>query len=652
MKRITILLFTFFISFGAVAAQGDTTIINFHNNDSLDYYNTFSASNKMPTANVTYRKIFLIFTIGRYNCPAGSTYCGQWDYTLSFYLKNMDTTISNKTIEIGRTITPYAGTGAVFSTAWKHTYYLDVTDYAPILKDSASLQALYSGYSGGFTLSTQLMFIEGTPAKIPVAVTQIYQGSFNYGGTNSIENNLPPTTASIASPSTNAAMHITVTGHGSDNNGCSEFCKKEYKFYVDSALQTTIDFWRICGFADIQAQTGTWIFDRGGWCPGEKVLPFTHIIPNATVGNPFVVNMDMENYTSPNGGASYSIAGNLISYKNPSYTLDASIEDIIVPSIKSDYKKYNSNCTAPQFVFKNTGTTPITTATFEYGFAGQLLSYTWVGNLAFLEQQSITLPSIPWGNLLQDSSTFYVQLKTVNTVIDQDSYNNTYTSLYTKPPTLPGNIIIKLTTNNTAVTSGLPYNETSWQLYNAQGAVVKQRVNNNNSTVYNDTLNLIPGCYQLIVSDTGWADGLSFWLWNNTAQNPGSGSIRLQNASTGLFLSNNVTKFNSKYYSGDFGSKFIYGFKVDFPTGVQEGEVPTTMQLYPNPATNIVQLQLPNSQPAVVKIINSNGQVVLQNKYAVTNNMAAINISLLPSGVYYCIVAQGNSVLQQKLFKE
>jgi hypothetical protein len=652
IKRALLLLFGFiFYTNTSKAAIGDTTIVTMHSLDSLTYYGNYKRSNKLPAIN-TYRRIFLLYTIGRYQCPAGSTYCGQWDYTLTFHINNYDTILHPKRVEIARAITPYSGTGSVFNTAWTHTYWIDVTDYAPILHDSCQLEALYAGYSGGFTLKTQLMFIEGMPEREPVKVTPIYDGYFNYGGATSIENNLPATNFTLSNNANSADALITITGHGSDNNYCSEFCEKYYQFFVNGTMQEQINFWKKCGFADIQAQTGTWIYDRSGWCPGEKVLPTHHAITGANSSTATEINMDVEPYTSPNGGAGFGIAANIVEYKNPTKVLDACIDDIITPSIKDDYKKYNFNCGQPQIVLKNSGSTTLNAATIWYGYAGQLQKYEWTGSLPFLSSTIITLPAIAWGNLLADSITFYATVTKPNNGVDENKWNDTFTSMYRKPPTLPNELIIRTQTNNTAVSSGLPYNETSWQLTDANGTIIKQRINNANSTVYTDTLNLQPGCYQLVVSDTGWADGLSFWVYGTSgfpaANNPGVGSISLRNKS-GSLLTNGITKFNSKYYSGDFGSKFIYNFKVDFATNIQDYKtMEDEIYISPNPAKGTMQLNVAGPSKVIIKITDLNGKVVKELTEK-GNYYYSIDINNFAAGLYNCIITQEAETVVRKL---
>lgn len=650
MKKILLLIAISISSFVSQANPGDTTIVPVHILDSLTYYGTYTRSAQLPTANVTYRKIYFLYTIGRYQCPAGSQYCGQWDYSLDFIAKPLNPAVSTEDYEIARGITPYAGTGSVFNTAWTNTYYIDVTDFAPILKDSLELQAKYSGYSGGFTLASQLMFIEGTPAKEPVSIHKVQRGYYAYGGATSIETNLIPDTTQIVAPATNADMLVSITGHGSDNTGCSEFCEKYYTINLNGTQISQVDFWKKCGFCDIQAQTGTWVYDRGGWCPGEKVLARRHPLTGITPATPFVVDMDLETY-SGSGGAGYSVASYVIGYKDPSFSLDAELEDIISPSQRDDYKKYNPNCTNPMVVIKNAGTTDLTTVTIRYGIKGQFLySYKWNGNLKFLQSATVTLPSIAWGNLLTDSSEFIAFVENPNDAADQYAMNDTIRSMFVNSPSLQSDLIFRLKTNNTAVTSGGAFNETSWKLFDANNNIIKQRIDNANNTQYDDTLSLAPGCYHLEMIDEGWEDGLNWWVYPNYPTNPGVGFFQIRNALTGSIFTNTVTKLNSKYYNGDFGSKFVYNFKVDFPTGTTLIEKSNfEVNLFPNPASDVLHVELHGIESETsIALLNMNGEVLAQ-QYVRKDGIQSFSLQNLAKGIYFVKISDKNHVEVRKV---
>src|SRR5690349_2777172 len=161
---------------GANAAPGDTTWVQAQNDVHLDYFNDFDAQVTFPNGSLTYRKIIMVFTLGKYQCPAGSQYCGDWDYTIQNYLMTL-----TDTFELSRLITPYAGDSAPSTPwTWKQRYYFDVTDFYPYLKNNAAIRLSYHNYSGGFTVNIRFAFIEGTPPRNVTGIKKLWEGSFNY----------------------------------------------------------------------------------------------------------------------------------------------------------------------------------------------------------------------------------------------------------------------------------------------------------------------------------------------------------------------------------------------------------------------------------------------------------------------------------------
>src|SRR5690606_1286252 len=123
-------LYTLLMMLGAAGtafgAAGDTTWVQAQSTIQMDHFGDFDSSIVLPDASKTYRKIYMIFTLGKYACPGTPQYCGDWDYTIQtfFMAKNRP-----DTFELGRFMTPYAHTGfGRFTNSWTHRYIFDVTD--------------------------------------------------------------------------------------------------------------------------------------------------------------------------------------------------------------------------------------------------------------------------------------------------------------------------------------------------------------------------------------------------------------------------------------------------------------------------------------------------------------------------------------------
>ena len=85
-------------------------------------------------------------------------------------------------------------------------------------------------------------------------------------------------------PHTTAVRVLAViTGHGSDNNGCGEFCVTSHHFVVNGKYQHVTTFSNAAtplGCAErvpqgvVPNEHGTWLYGRDGWCDGQQVDPW------------------------------------------------------------------------------------------------------------------------------------------------------------------------------------------------------------------------------------------------------------------------------------------------------------------------------------------------------------------------------------------
>lgn len=72
-------------------------------------------------------------------------------------------------------------------------------------------------------------------------------------------------------------------------------------------------------------------------------------------------------------------------------------------------------------------------------------------------------------------------------------------------------------------------------------------------------------------------------------------------------------------------------------------------KLYPNPANTSVTIELKNSFPVEICILNLHGQIILKRHIA--ENKTLLDISDLPSGIYIIQTTQNNTILTKKLIK-
>lgn len=587
MRKIIYLVLSL-ISFSQAlrANVGDTTWVQAQNVQ-LSWYNNYDSTAVFPDGSKTYRKIYMIMTLGQYNCAPGTQYCHQWDYDLENYIM----TKGGDTLEISRFITPYATSGTPgFGPSWKQHYIFDVSDYAAQLRDTALVRVHYSGYSGGFTLDVKFAFIEGTPERNVLKIDKLWSGGFTYGNpSNLIDSNIKPITLTMPVAAQSAEMKVAITGHGQDNaTGCCEFdfsgVGHTYAVAVNSAIIGQQNMNVVCGTNEVYPQGGTWAFARAGnWCPGGKVTVGRYKLAGATPGAPYNVDLNFDDsYDGTGSYGSYTLEGSVVSYGAANHTLDASVEEIMSPSSFEWYKRENPLASKPVVTVRNAGSTTITSIFFQYGVKDSDQSqFIWTGNIPAFSNVTITMPALQAItnlslNGVTGSQQFMARILQVNGIQDNDSSNDVLTSTFNIAPTWPSQFAINLTTSCLAVNAqpilsdwGSGASDASWDIIDANGAVVASHSNLSISTTYKDTVNLTgEGFYALRVSTVA-CSGLHWWpLDGQSGYRAGSLVVRDFNNGVNLPLNGNV-------YSGTYHDDFGCGFTQYFTTsGVCQMDVP------------------------------------------------------------------------------
>lgn len=644
MKKFILFCVAFFTIASELSANpGDTTWVTIYNLRKITAYGGIDTTTSLPTGK-RYRKIRLHYILGAYACPSGAQYCASWDYTTQVYAKAPGA----DTVEIMRLITPYASDWLAASRS--NDYTVDVTDYASVLQGNIGIGYNYEGYSWGFTVTLKLELIEGVPPMDALSVKNVYDGYYTYGSTsNPIENHLPAKPFQYTAPVANAFVKNTISGHGSDDSGCSEFCSKYYQLKINNNMISQKQLWRTsCGINDISPQTGTWLLQRGNWCPGAVVDPIYHnITGNTSANSTFSVDIDMELYTAPtqtNASAGYNVVSQLISYSAVNNATDVSIEDVISPTKNPNHARANNICSNPKIRIKNTGSNPVTSVTFKYNLVGGTpQSYTWTGNLAFLQDTVVDLGSSVAVFNSNVSNSFEVKIDAVNgSSGDGNTFNNYYRTDFTDVKAYPGKFVVYMATNgSTSTITGK--NETNWKIINDQGTVMYSRTNNANYTTYRDTVNLPSGCYTFIADDDG-CDGISWWYYQYYSTNPGSGALRFTSVTNPAIYKN---------FNGDFGCQTAERFTVGYLLSTNDmPKHENSVKLFPNPAVDELNVLFDVSeyQTVAYTIYDVSGKLALKGSFENISSVSyPVNTTSLNSGVYYMTLQfKDGSVSHQK----
>ena len=644
------------------AAPGDTTWVQ-GNIANLSWYGNYDTAVAFPAPGTSYRKVYMIFTLGKYNCGPYYSYgcgqpgfpacdsaqfpwCGDWDYTILNYLMIP----GGDTLEIARLISPYANNNAPRTPwTWTQRYVYDVTDYAYLLHDAATMRVLYSGYSGGFTANVKFAFIEGTPDRDVMKVRRLWTGSYGYNDTTHLDSfdintHFAAVTDTVPTGTVTTDLKFLVTGHGNDANGCCEFAAHNYQVMLNGTSVATKTIWRnSCGLNELYPQSGTWLLERGNWCPGAMVYPNFHVLPGLTPGTGFNVAVQFDPYSG--SGGSYTTEGHLIYYGAMNKTLDAGIEDIIAPTNNENHFRENPAIGQPVISIRNSGSTTIDSVTFQYGIQDSAMqTYTWVGTLASLQDTVINLaPLLNLNTVAGTSGTynFIVTIMGVNGVADADHTNDTMRSQFIAAPVFPPSFRILFRTSNVNAYSSTTLAQTSWVLYDkSNNTIVRQRSNCALSTNYTDTVSLPTGYYQLALYDSAYSDGnyygLNWWALAGAGYSPGYIQVR-HLTGTSLITMNGYNYTGS--YNNDFGQGFTQDFYVtDVSLGISNAaESNVSVEAYPNPAQGVVNVDISGLQNVQgrIEIMDMAGRALCS---APCNDAhQQINVADLTNGVYLLV---------------
>jgi hypothetical protein len=535
-------------------------------------------------------------------------------------------------------------------------YVFDVTDMAPLLRDSVTVNSSLGVGSPGFGIYTKLIFIEGTPDRNAIAVKRIYAHGGAYGNaSNPIDNNFPVVNQTAPVGTVSTAFRFIVTGHGNDANGCCEFADHYYDLFLNSSAITRRHIWRNdCGVNETYPQGGTWVFERANWCPGASVKPYYDVLPAITAGSNYNVNLSFEPYTVASVSGNYFATASVVYYGGINKTLDASIDDIISPSSHPDHFRENPSSSKPTIRLHNSGSTPIDSVAFLYGVDDTAMEpYVWAGTLAPLADTVITLPPSAALTYLSASSQsgsfpFKVLVTAVNGTADADQTNDTMRSRFVIAPNWPDTIMIKMLTSNLA-TDGMNLNanpsDASWYVTNINGDTISSRTNTNYSTLYMDTL-ILPGngFYKFTISSPGYCGGLHWWLFDQalTGYVPGYLQIKRMTGANlpmhGYTYATNTSPGGLKNFGehDDYGCSYSQYFYVGTADelGVRNISIAPTVAVYPNPADGEINVEFDNIDVAnsSVSVVNILGQKVYSGK--VTTGKMTINSSAFAPGLY------------------
>ncbi len=537
--------------------------------------------------------------------------------------------------ELNRFITMYGIQLDLGNDGW--TWVTDVTDWAPLLRDSVELEA------GNWQelLDMKFLFIEGTPERDVLRVEKVWDANL---GLNNFDNVVVDKSIEKMPDEVGWKLITTNTGHGfgADNNNCGEFCNNMQKVEVNGVQQWQWDILQECGTNPLYPQGGTWIYDRAGWCPGmNSTTKEFELTPH--VADEDSINIDYNISYDPYGN--YVFFGTLVGYGIMHHAHDPEIDMITAPSNWKIHSRWNPMCDNPKFILRNKGSEPLTDLNIVFGVVGGAPhTYHWTGNILPHQKEEITLQSsdaMMWQGGASDQLTFYIQLGYSANGADENTSNNYAETQFTRPPiyqytNLDDNrLVIFLKTNGANWQS-------SYTLSDINDNVIYSRSNfPTANTLFKDTVVLNEGCYHFHLSDTG-EDGLSFF-----ANNDGNGYCKLKRAGGSDF----------KYFEPDFGKEadqYFY-FATNLVAVDELSKHTATLQVYPNPAKLSCTIQAIGFDRKIeCKLYDATGKLIMNEHWdrASENEMPQLNTAHYAPGIYSLIVSDGDKMSSIKLIIE
>ncbi len=538
--------------------------------------------------------------------------------------------------EIARAITPY-GEGV--------TLWFDVSDYRVLLHDSVKLYSMVCGYSKGWDVTTDFYFIEGIPPMHPYKITNLWNGTWQYGNTgNPIDSHLQPITLHVDSQSVYDKIRLITTGHGFGcfpNQNVAEFYNVQHTLNVNGN-NFGQRLWRDdCMRNPLYPQgapgyTSTWFYNRANWCPGSYVKPHDYNVTSLVgADDSLSVDYNMAAYTVtsvPSGAYApeYYIQSQAIFYDDIHYANNAAILEVHKPNGAFEYNRTNPICQAfqPEVLIKNYGADTLYSLMIHYGVDGNISnSFSWTGTLGLTDTTSVQLPQLSFGG---GSHTFNVYIDQPNGSIDEFLFDDTLHVNFNATDIYNTNYVrIRVKTDNSP-------SETHWTITDDAGSIVGSHNTFTGSlATYNDTVMLGNGCYNFKIVDTGVGSGDGICCYN------GAGNLKI------FFGSSSVPVINS----GDYGEFYSLNFTIDFQDGVEEKEFNNFISIYPNPAANTISINTSLENAHLnIELLDLAGQKITEfNNVEVYGYSTLINLPEIADGIYFLRIRNKENEFIKKL---
>ena len=215
----------------------------------------------LPTHVGTFNNIMAHFD---YNCVDND--CDTYDRVGGVKVRNY----RGEWVELFRYITP-------FGVECQDD--VDVTDYTSLLQGLLEMEYYLETWNGSGSNPTVIFsFTEGTPEYLYTDIDEIWFGTYAFGDYAN-QQPVPTMNYKFSDEAQAAKLKMTTTGHNwsSGTNHCyntgnaAEFYEATHHILINGENRYDQHLWRTCNPnpAGCQPQSGTWTYERSGWCPGS-----------------------------------------------------------------------------------------------------------------------------------------------------------------------------------------------------------------------------------------------------------------------------------------------------------------------------------------------------------------------------------------------
>jgi hypothetical protein len=284
---------------------------------------------------------------------------------------------------------------------------------------------------------------------------------------------------------------------------------------------------------------------------------------------------------------------------------------------------------SPSVTISNSGTNILTAVEVVYSFdGGTPLTYNWTGSLPQWQSTVVDLPSTSLGS---GNHIFTASVNNPNASIDENGNNNSTSSTFS---VVIGGQAVQLNLSLDCYGS-----ETSWELQDTSGTALyagSGYSDDQPGLVSIDPWCLPYGCYKMVVSDS-YGDGFEGGTF---CQEDGSLDIVYNSISLGSIPTT----------SPDFGDQTEIDFCITEDGVGIENLSENSILVYPNPAKNLLNIQVGNSLKGFVNFTDISGKLIFTKE--ITQSQTQFALEQLSAGTYFLQFNLEGQILVKKLIIE